>query len=820
MLKMSLLTVSVFVVVAVLTFTAVTRHNHVAALSLPTFIDSDMVLQRSPMSARVWGFANASDAHVVVTLDGSNPVTAVPDTEGIWEVELAEQEASTGRTIAIKSSSGHSIILTNIAFGDVYLCSGQSNMEFSVNTAFNASEEIADAINYPNLRLFTAAKVPASSPQNNVGTKSNYTWGVSGPATMERVGGPSFSWFSATCYFFGRDVYKALDGKVPIGLVASDWGGQKVEAFSSPDALNDKTCGGTRNASFQYTTQQPNSNNINTEDGSVEVGVPDMSLWYEMIYPFLRMRFKGAAWYQGEANAGDPASYACRFPAMIHDWRLKMNLTLPFLFVQLAAYSSDYAEIRHAQMAALLLDNVAYAIAIDIGDPTSPEGNIHPRRKQEVGRRLHLSALKVIYGQDVENLGPQVVNYTTSTNEDKGTTSISITFSHADNLHSYGTAACTECCSQSPFQISNGGSPVRAPFVIKGNTIELSANITGKNLQISYDWEGYPQCALYNGEGGPDNHTGLPADPFQTPSPPPINYTLLFRQTWPDVYTPGEWSLNSDDPTQDMYSILDQWEKFQGKSGLISLKLRWPMVLGAQHWKQTSNPTNSTTVTGYKTINVTTTAEQWGGLALNGQDCLLDGSQNPPRSSNWYFTVGSFSVWGGGIPYYDPKVGASTTELYVRSNTGGWTLVFRQTMPYLFSANEFALNADNPDSPNFAILDQLESFRSKDGSFEFKMVWPEVYNTWYQTSNPVKNNVGGVSGYEAGRIMCNDRNWGGLEFDEQHHSLLDGSIGNSDLWFFAVGDFGTSPWGQQGIPACGSLTAQQQVELLAAPVEE
>ena len=111
---------------------------------------------------------------------------------------------------------------------------------------------------------------------------------------------------------------------MPIGLVASDWGGQKVEAFSSPDALNDTTCGGT----------------VKPSPVAVQGSLPpapnpaSTTLWYGMIYPLLRMRFSGATWYQGEANAGDPASYACRFPAMITDWRKKMNLTLPFYFVE------------------------------------------------------------------------------------------------------------------------------------------------------------------------------------------------------------------------------------------------------------------------------------------------------------------------------------------------------------------------------------------------------------------------------------------------------------------------------------------------------
>lgn len=463
-------------------------------------------------------------------------------------------------------------------------------MEFSVNDAFNASLEIADSVHYPNLRLFTVQKTVADSPMLDCASKSNYTWAVSAPDAFTPVGGPAFSWFSATCYFFGRDVYRGLGGAVPVGLVASDWGGQRVEAFSSPDAMADTTCGGTVPGAAP---SQPPAANPGTSQ-----------LWNAMIYPLLPMRFAGATWYQGEANAGDPAGYACRFPAMIADWRRKMDLALPFLFVQLAAYSSDYSLIREAQMAALKLPRVGYALAIDIGDPTSPEGNIHPRRKQEVGRRLALAAMGVVYGQDVDWLGPQMVRHTFAPTPTG--TMVTLAFSNASNMHAHGTAACVACCEESPFRLSNGLSTARANFTISGATVTLVAEVQHAT-QVLYDFEGYPQCALYNGEGGPDNHTGLPATPFRTPPPPPLNYTLVFRQTWPGVFKPGQWSVNPETPTADMYSILDRLESFR-RDGRLGFRITWPMANGHCHWRQRSNPVTTTnmTVAGYQPINVTT----------------------------------------------------------------------------------------------------------------------------------------------------------------------------------------------------------------------
>ena len=133
-------------------------------------------------------------------------------------------------------------------------------------------------------------------------------------------------------------------------------------------------------------------------------------LWNAMIHPLLPMRFVGAVWYQGEANAGNPSSYSCRFPAMIADWRAKFGLPyLKFAYVELAGYSQDYSRIRAAQAAALSLPGVGLATAIDIGDPTSPYGNIHPRRKQEVGRRLSLATRALVYGDaSVASRGPSL----------------------------------------------------------------------------------------------------------------------------------------------------------------------------------------------------------------------------------------------------------------------------------------------------------------------------------------------------------------------------------------------------------------------------
>ena len=366
---------------------------------LPAFIASNMVLQRAPARAAIWGHNAKAGETVTVQLDetrldktrqdeilaspsstgaGTNTWTVKANGSGGWLVRLDPQQASAkNHTITISFSlTVRRRVLVNVAFGDVYLCSGQSNMEFSTNHAFNASAEIKDAARYPGLRMFSAAHAVANTPQTDVPDKTGGAgvyaaspWAVSSPGAFAPVGEKDFSYFSAVCYFFGRDVYTQLGASVPIGLVASAWGGQAIQVFSSPDALNDTTCGGTNITStipFNARASAAASNNVSGSnalraeveaEAEAESGIPTASaggarlqgngdgvtesqLWFAMLAPFLHMRFAGAVWYQGEDNCWAAHQYACLFPAMISDWRLKFtNPAMSFFFVQVNYHS-------------------------------------------------------------------------------------------------------------------------------------------------------------------------------------------------------------------------------------------------------------------------------------------------------------------------------------------------------------------------------------------------------------------------------------------------------------------------------------------------
>jgi sialate O-acetylesterase len=571
------------------------------SLRLPTFFSHHMVI--SSHAPSIWGKVeygqrgndnddddDQQDNDVVVVNVRVIKGRVVSDTDvnvssqGDWHVQLLPQTPAVGYTITIalmekqkatttRDATGagegeprviDSISLTDVAFGDVFLCAGQSNMEMSIHGVFNASEEILDAFHYPALRMFTAARNMSVSPEWDVPSKSTpYSWTISGTPEnmlddMDPFGAPS-----AVCYFAGRDIYMALqddddidkDVTTPIGLVIVPWGGMPIEYFSSPTAL--AQCPSSSSSSSTSFVANTAAAPVDVSDNQDEQGGGDNDnddnkgscIWNGMVSAFTKFHFRAALWYQGEANSHDPDNYACRFPAMIADWRQQFasapttttttTTNLPFYYVQLAPYPhEDYSYIRAAQEAAVMrLPAVYTAVTIDLGDPTSPYGAIHPRRKQTVGQRLAASILYHEYGYratgDDNNHGgdgPVVrdVSFPEHSNAD-GTSTIRVTiraFQH--QLHLQGTAACSECCYEWPFTVLDSitgnwtRSAIMAVHVDPDNAIIeliLSPDVVGVSAVagLRYAWDGYPQCVLYDGRGGPDDQLdgGLPVPPFE-----------------------------------------------------------------------------------------------------------------------------------------------------------------------------------------------------------------------------------------------------------------------------------------------------------------
>ncbi|XP_028397803.1 sialate O-acetylesterase-like [Dendronephthya gigantea] len=376
-----------------------------------------MVLQQAPKRAIVWGYGEI-DQKVKVFHNGewfrSFTTTKIQGETsfGIWTVMLTP--TSFGGPYLIKAYSKvkgatTNITLSDVMFGDVWMCSGQSNMEFTVVSSDNGNEAINESAQYPDIRLFTAERDCESIPQIEL-KKVRLPWSRASPGAL---GGPAWQYFSAVCWYYGVQLYKELG--YPIGLVASTWGGTPVEAWSSPEAL--ATCG---IAETEFA-----SNNLHKSWPS-----NPSCLWNAMIVPFLNMTIYGSIWYQGERNAVSRLyPYNCTFPAMIDDWRAKWyastrkntNKTFPFGFVQLSAIgdnttgrSFNFAPLRWEQTAHYGYvpndreKNVFMAVAMDLGNPESPYESIHPTDKRTVSHRLALAGLDVGYGRKRYYSGPLV----------------------------------------------------------------------------------------------------------------------------------------------------------------------------------------------------------------------------------------------------------------------------------------------------------------------------------------------------------------------------------------------------------------------------
>lgn len=411
------------------------------ALTLPRAVSSNMVLQRAPQSATIWGSTTNPGTPITAIIDSTDKYQVFARADGTWTITFNPQQASTNHEILI-SDADSKVTLTNVDFGDVFICSGQSNMEFSLSDSFDNVTAIADSKNYPELRLFTIAELSSLTPLND--TNSRYSdkanWVVSAP---DRVGGPSFDWFSATCYYFARSLYQQINPKgatpIPIGVIDTCWGGTRIEAWTTPEGL--AQCGPVQSNSEFLDSMKDLPDAIATEtrkapvssrylnskrsrmasmiNKHVEIDNPDPQtpsvLFNGMIAPILNMKVRGSVWYQGEANAANATNYACRFPAMINDWRKQFNnYDLWFGYVLLAAYkeggSPGWPLIRDAQMQADVLPLVHVSSAQDLGDEFGQFGAIHPRNKTLVGVRLALGAQATIYGQHVVHVGPSVTD--------------------------------------------------------------------------------------------------------------------------------------------------------------------------------------------------------------------------------------------------------------------------------------------------------------------------------------------------------------------------------------------------------------------------
>ena len=509
-----------------------------------------MVLQQE-RSVPVWGFATPGEKVTVTFGHCTASTTTGPD--GKWLVRLPPLRAnSVGENLAVQGAN--TLTFTNVVVGDVWICSGQSNMEFGfLNIA--KKEETVD----PQIRTFCVLKSASLTPLDNtesippeIGLDTQM-----GHWQMENPAGP-WGGFSAVGYFFAKEIRKHTQN--PVGLIGSYWGGTPAQAWTSLARLEQEPIltnyvAGFRNMKpesrekfpvkwvdyvramkkWDKESREPYEKSKREWEvaakqaqaaGQSEPPQPQMafprpanpgnvgavtSLFNGMINPLIPYAIKGVIWYQGEANTYNGAEYGILFPALITDWREKWGQgDFPFLFVQLAGYGAGagrWAALREGQTKALALPNTGMAVAIDVGDKT----DIHPKNKLPVARRLALAAEHIAYGKDLVYQGPTYDSMTLDGNR------LRVSFKNIGSGLVLGTAPPRPGQPAPPAPVELNGFAIAgtnrqwfaAKAVIQGASVIVTQGQVAEPVAIRYAWGDFPPCNLYNKEG-------LPAVPFRT----------------------------------------------------------------------------------------------------------------------------------------------------------------------------------------------------------------------------------------------------------------------------------------------------------------
>jgi len=450
-----------------------------AETKLPSILGSHMVLQQGE-KCPIWGWDD-SDKVVTVEFAGQKHTAKVSD-GGRWEVHLDPMKANAkGQTLTIRGSS--KLELTDVLVGEVWLCSGQSNMEWRVVQSANSKEEIANA-NHPLIRHIKIPHKLSPKPQDNV---SSSGWQ---PCTPQVVAN-----FTAVGYYFGRHLHKELN--VPVGLIGSNWGGTRIEPWTPPVGFKSVPA---LKANFadkldQFASAKPGR------------GTPS-HMYNAMIHPLLPYTIKGALWYQGESNNGEGMLYHEKMKALIAGWRsVWNNPELPFYFVQLAPfrYGSDndprLPGIWQAQLETLKVPHTGMAVTTDI----TTLRNIHPPNKQDVGKRLALWALVKDYGKKLK--GQYSGPIFSKIDHAEGKDSLTVHF----QKDSTGGLTTNDKKPVSHFEIAGKDGkwhPAKATIVY-GDHLIVKSDAVKKPVHVRFGWHQMAEPNLVNG-------AGLPASPFST----------------------------------------------------------------------------------------------------------------------------------------------------------------------------------------------------------------------------------------------------------------------------------------------------------------
>ncbi|MEQ8239391.1 MAG: sialate O-acetylesterase [Cyclobacteriaceae bacterium] len=450
-----------------------------AKVKLPAIVSSHMVLQRNT-TVVLWGWADVDEKITIKASWLKKPLSLKADDSGNWRVEVKTNDSKVPQTITIKDNSSK-IILEDILFGEVWLCSGQSNMYQPVK-GYSQNQPTANAMmarakaKYANVRLFSVDKRNSKEPLSDL--KGYKAW--------EKANEENVNDFSAVAWFFGQQLQDILD--VPVGIIHSSYEGTSIRAWMSKEALSP----------FE---------NVDLSD--VELKESDKReptiLFNAMIQPLVPYTIKGVLWYQGESNRKDPAGYKKYLSAMVSDWRARWGVgDFPFYFVQIAPFPYRAGKLKAVNTAFMreamaecvdLIPNSGIAITTDIGD----EKRVHPAFKKEVADRLLLLALEQTYGfENVDGMSPkyesmQVVDDT-----------IKLSFRYAETgLFAYDKLLDFEIAGEDRVFY-----PAKA-MIENGNRVVVFSEEVKQPVAVRYAWRNWVKGTLF------DNNL-LPASSFRT----------------------------------------------------------------------------------------------------------------------------------------------------------------------------------------------------------------------------------------------------------------------------------------------------------------
>lgn len=439
-----------------------------ANISLPNILSDNMVLEQQS-NVKLWGWGSPAEKVFITTSWNQKTDSVKTDGNGKWELAVQTPVAGGPYTITFKATN--TIVINNILIGEVWICSGQSNMEMNYYWGLPQMSEDLKTADIPNIRLFSVPKITALTPQENV--KGNW----------EQCDSNSVKSFSAAAYYFGRKLNEILH--VPVGLIHSSWGGTPAETWTPSDVIAKDSVLSAASKKLTPSDSWP---------------ITPGYTYNAMIAPLANFSISGAIWYQGESNTGTAVTYAQLLSSMIQSWRILWNKELPFYYVQLAPFkygnNNIAALLREQQVKVLQIPKTGMIVINDLPVDTL---DIHPKDKRDVGYRLANLALAETYGKIIQGGYISPLYKSMSISKDK----IILSFENASALTAHGKDVVG-------FFVAGADQKFYPAIAkIEGNKIIVWNKLVLRPVAVRYAFSNTAVGNVFSKEG-------LPLSPFRT----------------------------------------------------------------------------------------------------------------------------------------------------------------------------------------------------------------------------------------------------------------------------------------------------------------